>query len=114
MIELLKDGDYVLIRAKVLKAKGPESILVELFSKTDQYPAWVRNDLVVDKTERPTTTEPPTGDGYKVFDQAGVEWEPRTGFTGPVWQKKSSSGDLLGWADLDRVHGPMQVFERSW
>lgn len=113
MIDLLKDGDYVLIRAKVLKAKGPESIMVELFSKTDQYPAWVRNDLVVDKAERPMTTEPPMDDGYKVFDKDGQQWVARTGFTGAVWQQ-TSGGIPLGWADLDKVRGPMQVFERSW
>lgn len=41
-------GDEVLIRARVAPTEHshPEQILVELFSKTDQYQAWVRRDLV--------------------------------------------------------------------
>jgi hypothetical protein len=51
--ELVKIGDVVYVRA-VVKRVLPENLLVELFSKTDQYEAWVRpTDCELDLPELP-------------------------------------------------------------
>ncbi|MGX6605634.1 hypothetical protein ACWKSP_26400 [Micromonosporaceae bacterium Da 78-11] len=63
-------GDWVLIRAKVLARPFPETVLVELFSKTDQYEAHVRPDLVVEIVPKPIPDEPATGSVALVNDEA--------------------------------------------
>lgn len=39
-------GDKVLVHGEVLEAREGVGVKVELFSKTDQYAAWIREDLV--------------------------------------------------------------------
>lgn len=42
----LYPGDTVLVRAKVVRAQEGVGALVEIFSKTDHYDVWVREDLI--------------------------------------------------------------------
>jgi len=51
-------GDHVLIRGEVLEFIDGVGACVELFSKTDQYRAWVRADLIQSKTKPPRIPEP--------------------------------------------------------
>ncbi len=52
-------GNWVKITARVLELHPNDVDLgVELFSKTDQYPAFVRRDLC-EPTEKPIPAEPP-------------------------------------------------------
>lgn len=53
--------DEVLIRGRVTKYRPGVGLVVELFSKTDQYEAWVREDRVVEVVLPELPSEPPDG-----------------------------------------------------
>lgn len=54
--------DEVLIRARVVQVVRGVGALVELFSKTDQYQAWIRGDLIAEVIPAPVPPEePPDG-----------------------------------------------------
>lgn len=54
-------GDEVLVRGTVTRVERGVGVVVELFSKTDQYEAWVRRDLIVDVVLPDVPGEPPDG-----------------------------------------------------
>lgn len=58
-----RPGEWVLLRAKVTEEEStvPENVLIELFSKTDQYSVPIRWDLVEDVVDAPVPPEPVDG-----------------------------------------------------
>lgn len=54
-------GDEVLIRATVKKVTPTVGVLVELFSKTEQYPVWIRPDEFADVVLPDMPDEPADG-----------------------------------------------------
>lgn len=99
-------GDHVLILGKVVKAWGADiGYTVELFSKTDQYTAMIRPDLVVAKTADPTPPEPDRE--YLVVDQDGDIWS--WSHDARAWECRSESGQLV-WAELVKTFGPVSVY----
>lgn len=99
-------GDHVLIRAKVVKVAGADvGVLVELFSKTDQYDAWVRPDLITGKTAPPAPPEPDRT--YVVVDREGDLW--RWEASRAAWCYKSSESS---WANLCSSYSPLEIYER--
>lgn len=112
----VEEGDYILIRAKVLKTMGTDLTKVALRSKTEDYEAWICDEFIVSKAERPTTPEPSDQDAFAKDRQDRI-WTPFIGQTSMrLWEliEGSKTHGPLGWKDLDRVYGPMQVYERSW
>jgi hypothetical protein len=90
-------GDWVLIRAKVLERPFPETVLVELWSKTDQYQAHVRPDLCVQIVPKPIPDEPAEGAvvmlNAAAYQRVGGEWF-RAGYSeGYAWEQLHRSGD---------------------
>lgn len=71
----IKPGDTVTIRVKVLEV-GPADLgmKVELFSKTDQYPAWIRTDLVTEHTPAPAVRAEPEPGAYLIGGQLAVNF----------------------------------------
>jgi hypothetical protein len=114
----VEEGDYILIRAKVLKTMGTDLTKVALRSKTEDYEAWICDEFIVSKAERPTTPEPSDLDAF-AKDRNNHVWRPYvSGLTTTMrmWEliEGSKTHGPLGWKDLDRVYGPMKVYERSW
>lgn len=103
-------GDYVLVRGKVLKGDDGElGYCIELFSKTDQYGAWVRPDLVIEKAEMPLPPEPDQSAIVKDCD--GDLWE---GVGMGSWSRNDSRTiETMTWPQLFRTRGPVMVFEES-
>lgn len=60
MSEQLYEGDRVLVQATVVRATPGVGVLVEMFSKTDHYEAWVRWSDITSITEV-VSPEPPDG-----------------------------------------------------
>lgn len=54
-------GDEILIRGTVKQYVPGVGVLVELFSKTDQYDAWIRLDLIADVNLPDLPDEPVNG-----------------------------------------------------
>lgn len=106
-----KVGDWVLIRAKVLEARGGEiGYSVELFSKTDQYAAWVRPDLITAKARRPEAPEADRRAVVKDTDGHLWTWDARQ----QAWSCRTDrDGSVLTWESLDTTLGPLQVYEAS-
>jgi hypothetical protein len=92
-------GDWVLIRAKVLERPFPETVLVELFSKTDQYPAHVRPDLCVQIVPKPLPEEPGMGsiaviDGGVYQRLVDDHWYGAGNEQGRTWVELNEIGDV--------------------
>jgi hypothetical protein len=56
-------GDTVLVRGEAIEVIGGVGVRVELFSKTDQYRVWVREDLVAEVLPLGGGCPPEPGDG---------------------------------------------------
>lgn len=54
-------GDEVLVRGTAVRVVPGVGVLVELFSKTDRYEAWVRHDMIADVLLPEPPLEPPDG-----------------------------------------------------
>jgi hypothetical protein len=100
----IKSGDRVRIEAKVVETRSEEvGLLVELFSKTDQYEAWVRADHVVEHVVRGAM------DVVKELgDYAVVRFRDKTYlFVNDVWLGEDGYADsttgLFSGADEDEV-----------
>lgn len=57
----IKVGDEVLVRGEMIRAMDGVGALVEFFSKTDQYQAWIRCEDVVEVRVPSPPEEPPNG-----------------------------------------------------
>lgn len=100
-------GDWVLIRAQVVKVHGSDiGYAVELFSKTDQYEAYIRPDLVVAKTDPPPQPEPDRE--YLIKDRAGDFW--RWSVRQSAWECITAGGAFLAWGKLVASFGPVAVY----
>lgn len=108
--EVLKAGSWVLIRAKVLEVYGADvGLTVELFSKTDQYKAIIRRDLVVDVIDPPLPPEP-SHDAIVTVDKSSLifRWSDKWG-----WQ--NGLGVFYDWATLYRIYrSELAVWEQSY
>lgn len=92
---------YVTLRAKVIEARGGElGYLVELFSKTDQYQAWVRPDMVTGPADPPPVDEP-KGLGAVVKDRWGG-LHIRTDYDAHTHEPWRAAGtdDTARWSDI--------------
>lgn len=65
-------GDEILIRGIVKQYMPGVGVLVELFSKTDQYEAWVRLDLVDDLRLHVSPDEPSDGTWLEGVEPGGT------------------------------------------
>lgn len=102
-----KVGDFVLIRGQVVKVYGGEvGYSVELFSKTDQYQAIVRPDLIIEKVAPPLPDEP--DHEAVVVDHDDDVWRFRDGF----WKLSPRSLGVT-WTELAKSHGPLRIFEQT-
>jgi hypothetical protein len=73
----VQPGDVVSVRGTVMEVVSGVGVVVELFSKTDQYQTWVREDAVVGVlTEAVDADEPPLGSYVETteVDGAVVVW----------------------------------------
>lgn len=92
-----KPGDEVLIRGRVVEHLPGLGTLVELFSKTDQYQAWVRLDLIAEVVLPDVPAEP--GDGTWLAATGEGPWTaPR------VWYRR----------DADAPNEPDRRWRRRW
>lgn len=110
----VRPGDVVLIRATVVENTPGVGVLVELFSKTDQYEAWVRHDLVAAR-DRPDVPDEPvdgtwlvapdTDGGVNVFhrDDAGAPPEPERRC--PRRWQVAGTGEWLDWPTVHHRGG---------
>lgn len=99
-------GDWVKITVKVLK-KLPEQVMVELFSKTDQYEScWIRLDAC-EKTEAPIPPEP--DHEAIVRDKDGDFWSYAARYGG--WMCGFEVTGAHAWESLWRGFGPLKVYE---
>ena len=97
-------GDWVLIRGQVTAVFGSDiGYAVELFSKTDQYAAHVRPDLVIQKTAPPIQPEPDRE--YLIRDSDGDVW--RWSARQLAWECR---GVIRGWESLCRDYGPLKIY----
>lgn len=72
-VESVGPGDTVLIRADVVRAVPGVGVLVQLFSTTDEYEAWVRYDLLHPEATRvEVLPEPPDGTWLLGEDDEGL------------------------------------------
>lgn len=62
-------GDRILIEGTAIKVLPGVGVLVELFSKSDQYEAWVREDLVREVIVDSVWEEPADGTWLVVADE---------------------------------------------
>lgn len=104
-------GDYVLILAKIVEVHGSDiGYSVELWSKTDQYTAMVRPDLVITTADRPAAPE--ADRGAIVKDTGGNLW---------TWDTRQQAWEcisdryvgVLTWETLDSTLGPLKVHEAT-
>lgn len=106
----VRPGDVVLVRATVLESVPGVGARVELYSKTDQYDAWVRHDLVAALDRPDVPDEPVDGTwlvapdtdaldgGVNVFhrDDAGAPDEPERRC--PRRWQVAGTGEWVDWA----------------
>lgn len=106
-----KVGDFVLIRAQVIEVHGADvGYAVELFSKTDQYTAMIRPDLVIAQTHRPAAPEPDHQAIVKDTDGHLWTWDQRQ----QAWSCSTDrDGTVLTWETLDSTLGPLKVYEAT-
>lgn len=99
---LPQPGDWVKVTAKVLELHPNHVDLgLELFSKTDQYKAFVRRDLC-ESTSKPIPDEPDPG---SVALLGGIAYQLRGG----VWRRPGSKRgvtwvELQGLGDVEVIH----------
>ena len=100
-------GDWVSIRAQV-SAVFPADIgvEVELFSKTDQYHAMVRPDLVLGKTDPPPQPEPDRE--YLVKDGQGDIW--RWDVRQFAWHCITTTDVYARWESLLCDYAPVTIY----
>ncbi len=105
----VRPGDVVLIRATVIDSIEGVGARVELYSKTDQYAAWVRHDLVAALDRPDVPDEPADGTwlvapddgaingGVNVFhrDDAGAPSEPER--RSPRRWQVAGVGEWVDW-----------------
>lgn len=104
-------GDYVLVLGKVV-GRGPADDVgyaIELFSKTDQYTAMVRPDLVIAKHEPPPPAEPPHEAIVK--DKEGDLWHWSTRQS--AWECVTDGPTFLSWDTLWGCYAPLKVYEAT-
>lgn len=103
-------GDFVLILGKVVEVHGADvGYSVELFSKTDQYTARIRPDLVIAKADRPA--KPEADHDAIVKDVEGDLWT--WDFRQQAWSCNSVTPTFLTWETLDSTLGPLGVYEQT-
>ena len=86
-----KVGDMVAVYGRVLAvAEDRDEVKVELFSKTDQYAAWVRFDLLDEKREIAACSV--DLDQWRAFDTDGVEFT-EAWFSGGADRVRFERGD---------------------
>ena len=94
-------GDWVLIRAQVIEEHpNGRDVGVELYSKTDQYTAFVRRDLVVEIVPKPIPEEPDRGSVALVGGEAfqlnqGGMWMPAGDDYSLTWAGLHERGDVV-------------------
>ena len=99
-------GDWVLIRAQVTDVYGSDiGYSVELFSKTDQYRAMVRADLIEGKATTPHPDEP--DHDALLRDSESDIWH----WSGSGW-RIGRVGPGKPWDDM-ADYGPYEVFEAT-
>lgn len=104
-------GDYVLILAKIVEVHGSDiGYSVELWSKTDQYTAMVRPDLVITTADRPAAPEADRDAVVTDTDGHLWTWDVRQ----QAWSCRTDrDGSVLTWETLDSTLGPLKVYEAT-
>lgn len=92
----VKAGDWVLVHGKVTAASGNGvDVIVELFSKTDQFDCAVRRDLIVDIVAAPIPAEP-DGGSVALFGTERVAWQR----VGQHWARAGGGDERRSWVAL--------------
>ncbi len=103
----LKPGDTVHIRGTVVQARGGVGVQVELFSKTDQYTAWVQLGDVVALVLPDVPPEPGDGTwipardddgGVNVFHRCDAEAPDEPDRRFPRRWQVAGTGEWVDWA----------------
>lgn len=92
----IKPGDTALIRAEVLAVQPGVGLLVKLFSKTDEYQARIRPDLIADVEHHGVGLDPEPADGRWVM--IGPQETPL------LWHRSCAKG----------YHDSERRFDRHW
>jgi hypothetical protein len=94
-----KPGDWVKITAKVAEVSpNCVDLVVELFSKTDQYLASVRADNC-EPTSKPIPPEPAEGSvvllGGSAWQRVGEWWQQAGLYEETTWEQLNARGDVV-------------------
>ncbi len=92
-------GDWVTITGRIVELHPNDVDLgVEVFSKTDQYTAFVRRDLCA-PTSKPIPEEPAEGsvallNGFTAYQRISGVWSSTNGSTRVRWATLQELGDV--------------------